>query len=184
MQNTMAELHMIVGCMFSGKSSELLKIITNYNRMKIPICVINHSLDKRYGENQVITHDKKSHPCFQTDALMKVVETDKFKESQGVFVEEGQFFDDLIQFYEKCMKDNKKLYIAALNGDFQQNPMGHINALYSKCDTINKFNAYCSVCLNDGKQKTAIFTKRIIDSKDVILIDSKESYIPVCRHHF
>ena len=30
MQNNMAELHMIVGCMFSGKSSELLKIITNY----------------------------------------------------------------------------------------------------------------------------------------------------------
>ena len=173
---------MIVGCMFSGKSSELLKIIRNYNRMRIPICVVNHSLDTRYGENQVISHDKKSHPSFQTDSLMKIVDTDKFKKSKGVFVEEGQFFDDLLEFYEKCMIDKKKLHIAALNGDFQQNPMGHINALYSKCDTIKKLNAYCSVCLNNGKQTTAIFTKRIIDSKDVILVDSKDSYIQSSRH--
>ena len=69
----MSGLHLIVGCMFSGKSSELLKLIHNYNRMKIPICVASHSLDKRYGENQIISHSGKKYPCFQLSQLMKLL---------------------------------------------------------------------------------------------------------------
>ena len=98
-------------------------------------------------------------------------------------MEEGQFFEDLMEFYEECMKQKKHLYIAALNGDFEQKGMGHIDKLYSKCDTIKKLNAYCGVCLKKGLQRDAIFTKRIVDSKKVILVDSNQSYIPVCREH-
>lgn len=179
----MAELHLIVGCMFSGKSSELLKIISKYNRLKIPVCVVNHSLDKRYGENEIVSHDKKRYPSFQTDSLMSLKDNEVFKKSQGVFVEEGQFFNDLVSFYDLCMGNDKKLYVAGLNGDFQQNSMGQMTKLYPKCDTITKLNAMCSICLKAGKQNTAIFTKRVVDSKEVILVDSSESYIPVCRKH-
>lgn len=179
----MSGLHLIVGCMFSGKSSELLKLIHNYNRMKIPICVASHTLDKRYGENHIISHSGKKYPCFQLNKLMTLLDEDTFKKSKAVFVEEGQFFEDLMEFYETCMSQKKHLYIAALNGDFEQNGMGHIDKLYSKCDSIKKLNAYCGVCLNNGIQRDAIFTKRIVESKEVILVDSAESYIPVCREH-
>tara|TARA_B100001093_G_C26163890_1_gene732731 strand:- start:30 stop:569 length:540 start_codon:yes stop_codon:yes gene_type:complete len=176
----MAELHIIFGCMYSGKSSELLKIINTYKLLDKSVLCINHSLDTRYGTNKIISHDRKEEYCFQVDNLTHVETLDIYKKSEILVIEEGHFFKDLVSFVKNSLSKNKKIYVAGLNGDYQQKSIGSINDLIPICDSVKKLDALCLICKNGTK---AIFTKRITDSRDQFIVGSTETYIPVCRKH-
>ena len=175
------ELHLIMGCMFSGKSTELIKIIRKYQLLKKTILPINHVIDTRYGNNKIITHNKTEIPCMQLDKLLPLLTQDIFRMSDVIVIEEAHFFEDLYPFVLYSINDlNKKVYVAGLNGDYKQEPIGDINKLIPHSDTITKLSALCTVC-NDGTP--AHFTKRIITDNTQILVGSTDSYIPVCRKH-
>ena len=76
---------------------------------------------------------------------------------------------------------NKKIIIAGLNGDYLRKPFGEINDLLPFCDTITKLDSFCVPCSKNKKISKAIFTKRLSQSKETLLIGGKESYIPTCR---
>ena len=176
----MGELHLIIGCMFSGKSSTLLSIIRRYKVLEKNILCINHASDKRYGTDKIISHDNRSEVCSQLSSLNDVSDTD-YTTSEVIIIEEAHFFNDLVEFVNRCLEDDKKVYVAGLNGDFERKPIGFINELIPLCDTIKKLDALCLMC-KDGTK--AIFTKRIVDSKDQYLVGSTEMYMPVCRRHY
>jgi thymidine kinase len=69
---TKGEIHIIMGCMFSGKSSELMKVIGKYKLLKKKILAINHIYDTRYGSEKIITHDKKEEECIQIEKLNSI----------------------------------------------------------------------------------------------------------------
>ena len=174
-----AELHLIIGCMYSGKSTELLRVINHYRILDVPILAISHILDDRYGYQQIISHDNKSHPCIQTEKLLDIISHSEYSRSV-IIIEEAQFFKDLIEFVKFALKDNKTIYVAGLDGDYKQEPFGDILQLIPLCDTIKKQSALCMICKNGTK---ANFTKRIIDNNSQTLIGSIGTYIPTCRDH-
>ena len=174
-----AELHLIIGCMYSGKSTELLRVINHYRILDIPILAISHSLDNRYGSQQIISHDKKSHPCIQTNNLINIVSYKEYGRDV-IIIEEAQFFPDLIEFVKVALNDHKTIYVAGLDGDYKQEPFGDILQLIPLCDTIKKQSALCMIC-KDGTK--ANFTKRIIENNNQTLIGSIDTYIPTCREH-
>ena len=53
-----ANLEVILGPMFSGKTSKLLEIYKQYEYCKIPTLVINHQLDTRYHETMLSTQQR------------------------------------------------------------------------------------------------------------------------------
>ena len=57
----MGRIEIIIGPMYSGKSSELLKIARRYKTLNKPILLINHTSDIRYGSNIVCTKDGLNH---------------------------------------------------------------------------------------------------------------------------
>ena len=176
------ELHIIMGCMYSGKSTELLKIINHYKILEKSVCVINHKLDQRYGEDQIVSHDQKSHPCVSVSKLEEVVNLSVFKESNVIVIEEAQFFENLYKFVvERCIDTlGKTVYVAGLDGDSFQKPFGEILSLIPYSDSVTKLSALCVKC-KDGTK--ANFSKRIVSNTDQKLIGSFESFIPVCRYH-
>ena len=176
----MAELHLIMGCMFSGKSSELLKIINRFKLLGKKILAVNHVFDQRYGSDKIISHDKKETKCKQIELLEPLIETDEYKNAEIIAIEEGHFFSDLVSFVNTSLDNNKKIYVAGLNGDYQMKPIGQILDLVPMCETITKLSALCLEC-NDGTE--ANFSKRINANGKQIFVGSKE-YIPVCRKHF
>ena len=175
-----AELHVILGCMYSGKSTELLKIINYYKILEKHLYIINHKLDTRYGENSIISHDKKSFPSINCSTLMENINNEDFKKSDIVIIEEAQFFEDLKKFVEISLEHNKIVYVAGLDGDSFMKPFGQILDLIPLCDSVKKLSALCMVC-KDGTP--ANFTKRIVENQEQKLIGSFESFIPVCRFH-
>ena len=179
-------LQIILGPMFSGKTSKLLEIHKKYTFCNIPVLVINHSDDKRYSETEVdmMTHDKKKLNCVQSNDLMSVLNANlelfERREPLAVIVNEGQFFEDLYSTVYRMVFDyNAHVYVAGLDGDFKQKKFGQMLDLIPICDKVFKLHALCVKCKDGSK---AIFSHRIdkqcIDQKHV---GADEAYIPLCR---
>ena len=64
-----AYLEIIIGPMFSGKTSKLLEIYKQCKFCNIPVSVINHSSDIRYHETMLSSHDKQMIPCIQSNLI-------------------------------------------------------------------------------------------------------------------
>ena len=185
-------LELFIGPMFSGKTSKLLEIYKQNIFCKIPIIVINHSSDIRYHKTDLSTHDKIMIPCVQTTHLLDIWNYDnledpidedlmnihfQFREAKVVLINEGQFFPDLIQCVEELLKENKKLFICGLDGDFERKKFGNILDLIPLCDKVTKMTSLCGIC-KDGTP--GIFSLRLTNDKEQFLIGS-DNYIPVCR---
>jgi thymidine kinase len=188
---TTAYLELIVGPMFSGKTSRLVEIYEQCIKCSIPVAVINHSFDTRYGNNIMSTHNRTSVPCVMTNDLKHVwtgqPETNAMfqllRDRETVFfadvilINEGQFFDDLFEIVSDMLTHGKHIYVCGLDGDFQQKKFGQILDLIPICDKITKLTSFCGLCKNGT---VGIFSKRLTFEQQQTVIGSS-NYIPVCR---
>lgn len=171
-------LELILGPMFSSKTTYLLKTYNQFKFCNIPILAINHSFDKRYHETLMSTHDKIMIPCIQTDNLLDLLrENNYFENIEVILINEGQFFNDLYEAVEILLKYNKKIFVSGLDGDFERKKFGQILDLIPLCDKVTKLTSLCSVC-KDGT--LGIFSMRLTNDTQQTLIGS-DNYIPVCR---
>lgn len=187
-------LEIILGPMFSGKSTRLVEVYKQCQFCNIPVAVINHSIDNRYDDELLSTHDKVKIPCIKTEKLFDVWSNDisleeriddvplikdKFKiiTSKVILINEGQFFPDLFDFVIQLLKCGKEIYVCGLDGDFERKKFGQILDLIPLCDKVTKLTSLCSLCKNGTK---GIFSMRLTNEKEQTIVGS-ENYIPVCR---
>jgi thymidine kinase len=181
-------LEIITGPMYSGKTSKILDIYNQCNFCNIEVMVINHSLDIRYDNQMLSTHDKNMIPCHQIDKLSIIFNNSLIKDeftktklaylkSKVILINEAQFFPDLEENVKLMIKDKKQVYVAGLDGDFEQKKFGQILDLIPLCDKFTKFTSLCAICKNGTP---AIFSKRLSKEKEQMIIGS-DNYLPVCR---
>ena len=174
----MGELHLIIGCMFSGKTTELLRIAKRLQSIGQRVLLVNYKEDKRYSDKDVTTHDQYKCEDIRSEYTLNI-ETINIHDYDVICINEAQFFSGLKSFCINILNDNKVVYVSGLDGDFKQYPFGEILDLVPLCDTINRLHAFCKVCKNGTP---AYFTKRITASQEQKLIGT-DQYIPVCRQH-
>ena len=167
-------LELIIGPMFSGKTSRIVEIYKQCKFCNINVDVINHSIDTRYDEELLSTHDKIKIPCIKTHKLMDLLE---ILNGDVILINEGQFFSDLQEFVNKLLEKGKKIYICGLDGDFERKKFGQLLDLIPLCDKVTKLTSLCNLCKNGT---AAIFSKRITNEKEQTIVGSY-NYIPVCR---
>lgn len=168
------EIQIIFGPMFSGKTTELLRRIKRFQVAKYKCVVIKYEKDKRYDKMDVATHDRQTSPAISCMQLSAVKEQVKAYEVIGV--DEGQFFPDTVQFCEEMAKLRKTVIVAALDGDFQRKPFGNIIDLVPIAEKVEKLNAVCMNCFEEGS-----FTKRISTDTQLEVIGGVDKYMAVCR---
>jgi thymidine kinase len=175
-------LELIIGSMFSGKSTELIRRVHREKSIHKKILVINYKDDNRYAKDAVSTHDQLKVNSLKLKTLSEL-NTSFMCEYDSFFIDEGQFFTDLYTFVRHLVDVHKKhVVVSGLDGDVNRNPFGDILKLIPICDTVHKLHAYCNKC-NNGT--FASFTKRIDGKTDVVKdIGGSNTYIPVCRYHF
>lgn len=174
-------LEIILGCMRSGKTTELIRKIKRCNCINKTVLVVSHCSDTRYGKNVVSSHDKVQIDCLSLPILCSVFENDMYKNADYVFIEEGQFFDDLVDFCSKAVDiDCKNVVVSALDGDFQRKPFRVIADLIPLADDYIKLTALCQIC-KDGT--AGIFSKRICGGTQQKMVGADE-YLSVCRKHY
>ena len=90
-------LELIVGPMFSGKSTELIKRVRRLQTIHKTYIVYNSLNDDRYGLDGIYTHDMNSVPCVSVNHLMGQINTERFREAEYILIDEAQFFKDLFK---------------------------------------------------------------------------------------
>ena len=176
------------------------------------ILLINHSRDTRYdtANTNICTHDGNKYKAISTHNLQTIINsiinipvddtstttTNKYSHIKHILIDEGQFFDDLFiaiktlilseygnnkkQNNTQDKQDKKYIYICGLDGDFKQEPFANsrILDLIPYTTQLIKLNARCYIC-----NKTAPYTKRIINCNDTILVGGADMYQPSCITH-
>lgn len=179
------KIKIILGCMFSGKTSALIAEYSKWFAIKGKAICINYGEDKRYALNDmdtnVYSHDKNSIDSVSAFNLADVDE--KFiKSADVILINEAQFFPDLVKYCDKwCDEFNKYIVVSGLDGDFNRNVFGHIGELIPHAEEVIKLGAFCPIC-SDGTP--AYFTWRKGASKEQVLIGGQDMYMPVCRKHY
>lgn len=176
--NETGYLKIILGPMFSGKTTTLLNIYNSNDTIKEKCLVINHLSDDRYSKDSIlISHDGDSIPCFNFKELREVYNIeDAFSKYKWVLINEGQFFPDIVRMVTIFVERYKmNVYIAAIDGDYMKKKIGDVLDLIPICDKIEKLSAKCE-CGN-----YAIFSKRTTDEKQQILVGDSDKYIATCR---
>ena len=176
-------LEIILGPMWSGKTSALLKIYRQYSFCKSKICVINYEADTRYSRTMLSTHDKEMIPCILGVSMEEIMKNhkDEIETSNVILINEGQFFSDIVPFTIKMVEEErKKVYICGLDGDFKRDKIGNLLDLIPMCDKMTKLHALCSMC-KDGT--LAPFTFRSTCETEQVLIGN-DIYVPLCRSCF
>ena len=168
-------IEVIIGPMFSGKSTRLIEIIRKYTFKAKNTIMIKFQTDKRYSDKkEVVTHDLTKYDSIEcqklNDCFSKLINYDV------IGIDEGQFFPDLVEICEKLVLLKKIIIVAGLNSDFRMEPFPVIGKLISKADKIKLMKAYCFNCHNDAK-----FSLRIVESNETVLIGAGEAYKPACR---
>ena len=159
-------LHIVTGCMFAGKTTELANIYNKYNqthRVKV--------IDYDTYENQtniLYTHDGTSIPCIK----LRVLNTFE-NDYDIVLINEAQFFYELKKFVIDALSRRKIVYLFGLDGDFKQEKFGEIIDLLPMADTYIKLYATCKC----GAK--ASFSQRL--SANLLQYSPNDTYIPVCR---
>ena len=188
------QLDIILGTMFSGKTTYILSKIAKIAELNYSILYINIEFDNR-SETIFSTHN----PFFDThvdfvkrEAINNNVKMIKSKtllnidisSKDVIIIDESHFFEDLIEFVNICLDSKKYVIVAGLIADFKGNKFGKTLDLIPICTNIERLHAYCSECAKDKKCCIAIYSKRIIKSRKSIEIGGSEKYIPVCRFHY
>lgn len=170
-------LKIIIGPMWSGKSTEVIKIYKHNCIAQISTLVVNYEGDRRYHANKLSTHDKTMIPCKRYINLRDLLKLPNLDFYKCFVIDEAQFFDDLYVVVEKLLEKNKVVYICGLDSDFKMKKFGHIIDLIPIADEVIKKQALCALCKNGKK---ASFTKRL-SQEDVQKLIGTNNYIPVCR---
>ena len=204
MYNSTDEIHgyleLIIGPMFSGKTSRLVEVYKQCQFCQIPVVAINHDIDSRYDHDQsIVTHDQIKIPCIKTNTLkniwnpeIKISSTEIItqnystencfltKYSKVILINEGQFFDDLFEVVNDMINHGKQVYVCGLDGDFERKKFGQILDLIPLCDKVTKLTSLCSKCKNGTP---GIFSMRLTNEREQTIVGS-QNYIPVCRNCF
>ena len=172
------KIHLVIGPMFSGKSSFLFRKINECKNVGKRILVINHTNDSRCGD-EIKTHDSLRHSALKVSNLDDI-DNSFINEANVIIIDEAQFFMGLKTFVEKELATGKTILLAGLDGDYKQRKFGELLDCIPLADEVTKLTAMCMDCL-DGTQGP--FTKRIVESKKLELVGGDDMYKAVCRRH-
>lgn len=171
-------LKLVMGPMFSGKTTELIQTFKKYSYINKTVVVLNYIEDTRYHSSLLSTHDKQMIPCILTKTLSEM--WTNLHDVDVILINEGQFFTDLFEVVIDMVEAGKIVYVYGLDGDSTRAPFGQILHLIPYADDYIKLKALCAVC-KDGTP--AIFSHRISDESEQIVIGS-DNYMPLCRKCF
>ena len=168
-------IEVVCGSMFSGKTEELIRRMKRAKFAKQKVEIFKPSLDTRYSEEDVVSHDKntiRSTPIDSSGAILLLA-----SDIDVVGIDEAQFFDDgLVEVCNQLANNGVRVIVAGLDMDFKGIPFGPMPALCAIADDVTKVHAICVKC-----GSLAYVSHRTVDSDRRVLLGETMEYEPLCR---
>lgn len=172
-------IEVVCGCMFSGKTEELIKQLTRAKLARLNFMVFKPDIDDRYHESDVASHNQNTFPSLAIKSSEEIYEHIR-RNTDVVGIDEAQFFDSsIVEVATKLANAGKRIVIAGLDTDWQGQPFGPMPQLLAIADVIHKQYAICMCC---GEPATK--TQRLVAAQESVLVGSTESYEARCRNCF
>ncbi|MBQ8033234.1 MAG: thymidine kinase [Elusimicrobiaceae bacterium] len=172
-------IEVICGCMFSGKTEELIRRVRTALIAKQKVQLFNSSIDTRYGINSITSHNqnKVAALCVKNSSeILPLVE----KNTHVVAIDEVNFFDKgIVDVCEELARRGKRVIVAGLDTDYRAEPFEVTAALLAKAEFVTKNLAVCTKCGNP-----ASFTQRLSKDKKRIVVGTTDAYQARCRRCF
>ena len=171
-------IEVVCGSMFSGKTEELIRRMKRAKFAKQKVEIFKPSLDTRYSEEDVVSHDKntiRSTPIDSSGAILLLA-----SDIDVVGIDEAQFFDDgLVEVCNQLANNGIRVIVAGLDMDYKGIPFGPIPALCAIADEVTKVHAICVKC-----GALAYVSHRLIHNDKRVLLGEKDEYEPLCREWY
>ena len=178
-------VHVICGCMFCGKTDEMLRLLRRFSIAGRRVLLVKQRLDTRTDADRVFSRSGAQHEAVTVDDSSQIEAA--AGEADIVAIEEGQFFDEgLPDVVERLASAGKQVIVTGLDRDFRGIPFGAMPRLMALADQVTKLTAICVVC---GEPATR--TQRLIGGQPatsdspLIVIGGlgDETYEARCRLH-
>jgi thymidine kinase len=171
-------VEVIAGCMFSGKTEELIRRVRRAQYAKQSVAVFKPSIDKRYAIDSVGSHSGQKFRSFQIEHAHQI--TELVQDAMVVGIDEAQFLDEgLIKVVDDLALKGKRVILAGLDLDYRGEPFGPIPHLLASAEYIQKMLAICVVCGNPADR-----SQRIVNRSAQVLVGEKDAYEARCRLHW
>ncbi|GDX51624.1 thymidine kinase [Bacteroidota bacterium] len=171
-------IEVICGCMFSGKTEELIRRLKRARIANQKVEIFKPQIDTRYHSSNIVSHDENyisSTPVSNSQNILLLA-----NEIEVIGIDEAQFFDgELPMVCDKLAAKGARVIIAGLDMDFTGKPFGPMPQLLARAEYITKVHAICMIC---GNLASYSFRKSKYDA--TVLLGEKDHYEPRCRHCF
>ncbi len=168
-------IEVIAGCMFSGKTEELIRRLRRAKIAKQNVIVFKPKIDVRYSPNEIVSHSEQSLESKVVDNPSVILELSK--NAHVIGIDEAQFFSqDLVDVCNKLADEGKRVIVAGLDQDYRGVPFEPIPQLLAHAEYITKTLAICVKCGNPADK-----TQRTIKTKERVFVGAADSYEARCR---
>lgn len=174
----------ICGCMYSGKSEEMIRRLRRATIAKEEVVACKPVLDKRYHELSIASHSGERLSCKAVQdplELYKLVQ-EVHPYASVVGIDEVQFFsNDIIGVVRQLSSEGRRVIVAGLDMDFRGEPFGSVPVLMALADEVTKLKAVCVRCHKDATRTQRLVAGQPAHYTDsLILVGGAESYEARC----
>lgn len=171
-------IEVICGCMFSGKTEELIRRLNRAIIAKQKIEIFKPVVDKRYHHEHIVSHNEskiRSTPAnFASDIILLA------GDCQVVGIDEAQFFDDaIVDVCNTLANSGKRVIVAGLDMDYEGKPFGPMPYLLAVAEFVTKVHA---ICAQTGQ--LASYSFRLTDDNQRVMLGEMGQYEARCRTAF
>lgn len=171
-------IEVICGCMFSGKTEELIRRLNRALIAKQKVEIFKPTIDTRYHNQKIVSHSEReirSTPVnFANDIILLAGDCDV------VGIDEAQFFDEaIVEVCNALANSGKRVIVAGLDMDYEGNPFGPMPNLLAVAEFVTKVHAICA-----ATGELASFSYRLNTNDSQVLLGEKDAYEARSRQAF
>jgi thymidine kinase len=168
-------IEVITGCMFSGKTEELIRRLRRAQIAKQKVKIFKPKIDKRYSDSSIVSHNEQSLPSIIIEDINDIIKLSG--DAQVIGIDEAQFFDEkIIKICDQLASEGIRIIVAGLDQDYRGNPFEPMPQLLAIAEYITKQHAICVVCGNPADK-----TQRKTFSAMRVVVGAADIYEARCR---
>ncbi len=168
-------IEVIAGCMFSGKTEELIRRLRRAQIAKQNVKIFKPKIDNRYAESFIVSHNEQSLPSVIIDDINEVLKCSA--DAHVIGIDEAQFFKaDIVDICNNLANEGKRVIVAGLDQDYRGIPFEPMPQLLAIAEYITKTLAICVVCGNPADK-----TQRKTFSSERVIVGAADIYEARCR---
>lgn len=171
-------IEVISGCMFSGKTEELIRRLRRAQIARQSVIIFKPRIDNRYSADHIVSHNEQSLSSIVIEKPLEIIEL--CGEAQVIGIDEAQFFSvELVSVCETLANNGRRVLVAGLDQDYRGRPFEPIPQLLALAEYITKTLAICMACGNPADR-----TQRMSGHQERVVVGARDMYEARCRKCF